>query len=143
MPRCLYAVPGARITGQSLVVELSSVAAAMAVRRVAARTRTSRSSIVLAAICAVIARRAGYRELVLPVSSSNRFEPHLANYVGPLVQASIATIEVAGRSFDELAGHTWMRVAEASRHGRYDTAKQAATDKPAEHERGLDRTSVV
>src|SRR5580698_8613825 len=42
MPRCFYALPGARITGESVVVELSSVAAAMAVRRVAARTRPSR-----------------------------------------------------------------------------------------------------
>ncbi len=66
IPRCLYALPGARPTGESLAVELSSAAAAMAVRRVAARTRTSRSSIVLAAICAVIARRANYRELVFP-----------------------------------------------------------------------------
>src|ERR1700678_1313325 len=74
MPRCLYALPGARTGGESVVVELSSVAAAMAVRRVAARTRTSRPSIVLAAICAVIARRASYPELVLPLLSSNRFE---------------------------------------------------------------------
>jgi hypothetical protein len=137
IPRCLHAVPGARTSGESLVVELSSVAAAMAVRRVAARTRTSRSSIVLAAICAVIARRAGYREVVLPVSSSNRFEGRLMNYVGPLVQASITTVEIGGRSFDELVGHTWVRVAEASRHGRYDAVKQAAMDKRAEHERGL------
>src|ERR1700733_9383902 len=75
MPRCLYALPGARASGESLAVELSSAAAAMAVRRVAARTRTSRSSVVLAAICAVIARRADYRELGFPVLSSNRFEP--------------------------------------------------------------------
>jgi hypothetical protein len=136
-PRCLYAVPGARPSGESLVVELSSAAAAMAVRRVAARTRTSRPSVVLAAICAVVARRASYRELVLPVASSNRFERHLVNYVGALTQTSIATIEIAGRSFDELAGHTWMRVAEASRHGRYDGAKRDAMDKLAEHERGL------
>src|ERR1700730_10091461 len=59
MPRCLYALPGARTSGGALAVELSSVAAAMAVRRVAARTRTSRPSVVLAAVCAVIARRAG------------------------------------------------------------------------------------
>ncbi len=110
MPRCFYALPGARVTGESVVVELSSVAAAMAVRRVAARTRTSRSSIVLAAICAVVARRAGYRELLLPVLSSNRFERHLVNYVGSLAQTSIATVETAGRSCDELVGHTWMRV---------------------------------
>ena len=44
IPRCLYALPGARPSGESLAVELSSVAAAMAVRRVAARTRTSRSA---------------------------------------------------------------------------------------------------
>jgi hypothetical protein len=135
--RCLYALPGTRTAGESLVVELSSVAAAMAVRRVAARTRTSRPSIVLAAICAVVARRTGYRELVFPLLSSNRFERHLVNYVGCLAQSTVATVEIGGRSFDELAGHTWMRVVQASRHGRYDGAKQAAMDKLAEHERGL------
>jgi hypothetical protein len=137
MPRCLYALPGARPSGESLVMELSSVAAAMAVRRVAARTRTSRSSIVLAAICAVVARRASYPELVLPLLSSNRFERHLVNYVGSLAQSTVATIEIAGRSFDELAGHTWNTVMEASRNGRYDTAKHVTIDELAEHERGL------
>ena len=136
-PCCLYALPGSRTIGESLVVELSSVAAAMALRRVAARTRTSRSSIVLAAICAVIARRANYRELLLPLVSSNRFKPHLVDYVGSLAQGSIATVEIAGRSFDELISHTWMRVAEASRHARYDKAKQDVMAELIEHERGL------
>src|SRR5579864_5166901 len=107
IPRCLYVLPGTRTIGEALAVELSSVAAAMAVQRVAARTRTSRSSVVLAAICAVVARRANYPELVFPLLSSNRFERHLVNYVGPLVQSSIATIEIAGRSFDELVRHIW------------------------------------
>ncbi len=137
IPRCLYALPGARASGESLEVELSSVAAAMAVRRVAARTRTSRSSIVLAAICAVVARRAGYRELVFPVLSSNRFERHLVNYVGSLAQGTIVTVEIGGRSFDQLAGHTWTTVMEASRHGRYDAVKRDAMDGLIEHERGL------
>jgi hypothetical protein len=137
MPRCLYALPGARADGESLAVELSSVAAAMAVRRVAARTRTSRSSIVLAAICAVVARRAGYRELVFPLLSSNRFERHLANYVGTLAQASIATIKIAGRSFDELAGHTWTTVMEANRQARYDNLRRDVMDRLIEYERGL------
>src|ERR1700722_19814673 len=112
MPRCLYALPGARTTGESLVVELSSVAAAVAVRRAAARPRPSRSSVVLAAICAVIARRADYPELVVPLVSSNRFERHLVNYVGSVAQASIATVEIGGRSFDQLATHTWTAVME-------------------------------
>jgi hypothetical protein len=118
-------------------VELSSAAAAMAVRRVAARTRTSRSSIVLAAICAVVARRAGYRELVFPLLSSNRFERHLMNYVGSLAQVPIATIEIGGRSFDEVAAHTWTTQMQASRHGRYDTARRVAMDGLIEQERGL------
>jgi hypothetical protein len=137
MPRCLYAVPDARASGESLLVELSSVAAAMAVRQVAARTRTSRPSIVLAAICAVVARRANYPELVLRLLSSNRFERHLVNYVGSLAQDAIATVEIDGRSFDELVRHTWTTVMEASRHGRYDEAKRAALDRLTEHERGL------
>ncbi len=137
LPRCLYAVPGARASRQSLVVELSSMAAAMAVRRVAARTRTSRSSIVLTAICAVLARRAGYPELVFHVSSSNRSERHLVNYVGSLAQGTIATVEITGRSFDELVGHTWVRVVEASRYARYDTLKRDAMGEQIGHERGM------
>jgi hypothetical protein len=137
IPRCLYALPGARTSGESLAVELSSVAAAMAVRRVAARTRTSRSSVVLAAICAVVARRASYRELVFPLMSGNRFEPRLVNYVGALVQSTVATVEVSERSFDELVRHTWTTVMEASRHARHDPGKRAAMDELTEHERGL------
>jgi hypothetical protein len=137
IPRCLYALPGARPSGESLAVELSSVAAAMAVRRVAARTRASRSSVVLAAICAVVARRASYPELVIPLLSSNRFEPHLVNYVGTLAQSSIATIEVGERSFDELVSHTWTTVMKASRHASYDNVKRDAIDRLIEHERGL------
>jgi hypothetical protein len=136
-PRCLYAVPGARPTGESLAVELSSAAAAMAVQQVAARTRTSRSAIVLAAICAVVARRASYPELVLPLVSSNRFERHLMNYVGPLAQGALAPVEIAGRSFDELAGHTWTAVMEANRQARYDTRKHRAMERLIGHERGL------
>jgi len=59
------------------------------------------------------------------------------NYVGSLAQTSIATVEVAGRSFDELAGHIWTTVMEASRHGRYDAVKREAIDELTEHERGL------
>ena len=137
IPRCLYALPGARPSGESLAVELSSAAAAMAVRQVAARTRASRSSVVLAAICAVVARRAGYRELVLPLLSSNRFERHLTDYVGALAQGAVATVEVAGRSFDDLVRHTWTTVLEASRLARYDAAKRDAVDELTMHERGL------
>jgi hypothetical protein len=137
IPGCLYALPGGRAGGESLAVELWSAAAAMAVRQVAARTRTSRSAIVLAASCAVVARRARYQELVIPLVSSNRFEPHLVNYVGAVAQLGFATVEIGGRSFDELAGHTWTAVMEASRHARYNNLKRNAMNAPIGHERGL------
>ena len=137
IPRRLYALAGARASGESLAVELSSAAAAMAVRQVAARTRTSRSSIVLAAICAVVARRANYQELVLPLSSSDRFERHLVRYVGTLAQSALARVEIGGRSFDELVRHTWISVLEANRHARCDGAKRACADRLIEHQRGL------
>ena len=137
IPRCLYVLPGAQASGESLAVQLSSAAAAMAVRQVAARTRTSRSAIVLAAICAAIARRANYPELVLPLASSNRFERHLADYVGALAQLALATVEIGDRSFDELAGHTWTAVMEASRHARFDNVKRDAMIELIGHERGL------
>src|SRR6202035_503220 len=53
-----------------------------------------------------------------------------------LAQSSIATVEIAGSMFDELALQTWTTVIKASRHGRDDTAKLAAMDKLPEHERG-------
>jgi hypothetical protein len=71
------------------------------------------------------------------VLSSNRFERHLVNYVGALAQVPIATVEIGGRSFDELAGHTWTTVMDASRHGRYDTVKGDAIDELIQQERGL------
>jgi hypothetical protein len=137
MPRHLYTPPSAEPTGESLSVELSSVAAAMAVRCVAARTHASRSSIVLAAICAVLAQRTGHQELVFPLLSSNRFERHLSRYVGTLAQACVATVEVSRGSFDALVSQTWTSVIEACRYGRYDAFDRVAVGKRIEYERGL------
>ncbi|WP_447002080.1 condensation domain-containing protein [Saccharothrix isguenensis] len=136
-PRCLLALPGARPSGESLAVELSSPAAAMAVRQVAARTRSSRSSVVLAATCAVLARRTGYRELVFPSLSSNRFDRHLVDFVGSLAQGNLVAVEVGDRSFDALVKHTWAAVLEASRHARYDGVERGASDDRIQHERGM------
>ncbi|MCC8242953.1 condensation domain-containing protein [Saccharothrix luteola] len=136
-PRCLLALPGARESGESLAVELLSPAAAMAVRQVAARSRSSRSSVVLAATCAVLARRTGYRELVFPSLSSNRFDRHLVDFVGSLAQGSLLAVDVGDRSFDALVKHTWAAVLEGSRHGRYDGVERGTWDDQIRHERGI------
>jgi hypothetical protein len=137
MPHFLYVPARTTVTGESLAVRMSSEAAAMAVRRVAARTRVSRSSIVLAAICAVLARRTGLRELVFPVISGNRFERHLSRYVGTLAQATVVTVEIGTGGFDALARQTWASVMEGSRHGRYDVDERAELGDRIARERGL------
>ncbi len=136
-PRTLYLLPGARATGESVAVEMSSPAAGRALRRIAARTRASRSSTVLAAISAVLSHRTGYRELILPLLSGNRFDRALTGYVGTLAQGCLAAVDVADHDFDALVKHTWTAVLESSRHGRYDAAARAASDERIERDRGL------
>lgn len=147
MPQCLYPVPrrtagdgparrGATGSG-SVAVELTSTAAGMALRAVTARTRTSRASVVLAAIGAVLSHRTGARDLVLPTLSANRFEPHLKHHVGSLAQLALITLTIGDTTFDRLVRQAWAAVVAASRHGRYDVDRQRAVAARVEHERGI------
>lgn len=155
MPQCLYPVPrrtagsepalrgadGPALRGTtgsgSVAVELTSTAAGMALRAVTARTRTSRASVVLAAIGAVLSHRTGTRELVLPTLSANRFEPHLRQHVGSLAQLALITLTIGDTTFDRLVRQAWAAVVAASRHGRYDVDRQRAVAGRIEHERGI------
>jgi hypothetical protein len=136
MPERLYVKPPAGPAGESLALELSSSAAALAVRRIAARTRAGRASVVLAAICAVLAERTGSRELVFPLVCANRLERHLTRYVGTVAQGSIVTIAV-DQGFDALVTHTWAAVLEACRHSRFDAYRLAELGDRIGQERGV------
>lgn len=137
MPQCLYATPRTAPDGQSTCAGLSSVAGALAASAIAARTRTSRASVVLATVGVVLAQRTGYRELVFPALSSNRFEPRLARYVGTLVQGGLIALEVTGRDFDALVRHVWTAVLEGCRHSRYDAFRRGELARRIEHDRGV------
>jgi hypothetical protein len=137
MPQCLYATPRTAPDAESLCAGLSSVAGALAAAAIAARTRTSRASIVLAAIGAVLAQRTGYRDLLFPALSSNRFEPRLTRYVGTLAQGCLTALEVPGLGFDALVRHTWTAVLESCRHGSYDAFRRVEMARRIEHDRGM------
>jgi hypothetical protein len=138
LPQCLYAAPARHAADrQSLAAELSSRAAAMALRHVAARTRTSRASIVFAALCALTARRTGYPRFVCTALSSNRFDRSLADYIGTLAQTSLVAIEVGDLGFDDLVRRSWAAVVQASRHGMYDVYQRVALTRRIERERGV------
>jgi hypothetical protein len=136
-PRCGYPAPRATTERGAVCVELTSTAAALAVRAVAARTRTSAASVLLAAVCAVVSHRTGYRDLVLPTLSGNRFERHLRQHVGSLAQTALATVSVGDGTFDRLVRQAWSAVVHACRYGRYDVYERAAAARRIERERGI------
>lgn len=136
-PRCGYPAPRTTAERGAVCVELSSTAAALAVRAVVARTRTSAASVLLAAVCAVVSHRTGYRDLVLPTLSGNRFEPHLRGHVGSLAQTALAAVSVGDGTFDRLVRQAWSSVVHACRYGRYDVYERAAAARRIEHERGI------
>jgi hypothetical protein len=76
--------------------------------------------VLLAAVCAVLAHRAGHRECRLPISAGNRPTPDLANYVCTQAQTVMISVEVAGATFDELVRRTHGAMLRASRLGAYD-----------------------
>ncbi|MBP2328547.1 hypothetical protein JOF56_008932 [Kibdelosporangium banguiense] len=137
MPQCLYATPRTAPSGDSVCAGLSSVAGALAASAIAARTRTSRASIVLAAVGAVLAQRTGYRELVFPALAGNRFGPRLAGYVGTLAQGCLTVLPVAGHDFDALVRTAWTAVLESCRHSRYDAFHRVEMARRIEHDRGV------
>jgi hypothetical protein len=137
MPQCLYPVPRVAAEAGSVVVEMTSTAAGLGLRAVTARTRTSRASVVLAAVCAVLSHRTGTRDLVLPTLSANRFEPHLRQHVGSLAQLALISLTVGDTTFDRLVRQAWAAVVNASRYGRYDVDRQSAVARRVEHERGV------
>jgi hypothetical protein len=137
MPHCLYAAPRVGSTASSLMVEMSSPAVTVALRHIAARTRMSRSSAALAAICALLARRTGYRRLVFPALSGNRFERHLAAYVGTVAQSTLTVVDTDTPSFDQLAGRAWSAIVSSSRHGMYDVNRRDYLVGRIERDRGV------
>lgn len=144
MPSPLYLMPsveGGLTTDMqaddAVAIEMSSAATALAVQGVVARTRSSRASCLLAALCAVLSARTGYHELVLPVMSSNRFESHLYDYVGPLAQTSVAAIDVGSVSFDELVRQAESGMLKACIHGTYDVYQFEKSKNQIAYDRGV------
>jgi hypothetical protein len=137
MPHCLYAGPRVGSTASSVMVQMSSPAVTAALRHIAARTRMSRSSAVLAAICTLLTRRTGYQRLVFPALSGNRFERHLSDYVGTLSQSTLTVVDTDTPSFDQLIGRAWSAIVSSSRHGMYDAHRRDDVVARVQRDRGV------
>ncbi|MEU7870544.1 hypothetical protein [Dactylosporangium sp. NPDC049140] len=136
-PAHLYARPRADPAAGSGACGMSSEAAARALDRIAARTRTSRPTIVLAAWCALLARRTGYDICRFVMLSANRFESGLSEFVGTLAQSTFVAVDTAGAAFDELIRRTFGAVLQAGVNGAYHVYRQDEGTLSRMAERGL------
>jgi hypothetical protein len=138
-PQCLYAVPPDELDhhGGPLSGWLWSRAAAMALARIAARTGASRQMVVLAALCAVIARRTAQSRCVFLTRTSNRYERRLREYVGSLAHDTLVAVDTRVHGFDELvrqAGTGTLRAATNGLIGEADVLRAVAE---IDHHRGV------
>ncbi len=137
VPQCLYARPRTGPSGGGGIAQLSSPAGAAALRHIASRTRTSRPTIVFAALCAVLARRTGYRECRFPILSGNRFEPTLERYIGTLAQSVLVRLDTGGAGFDELVRRAFATMLDAVRNGAWDASVATRLHQRVAVRRGL------
>ncbi|MFY1701262.1 condensation domain-containing protein [Micromonospora sp. WMMA1923] len=137
LPQCLYAAPVvADDGGGPLSGFLESPAIALALPLVAARTGTSRPMVLLAAYCALVARRTGNRELVFASVVNNRIGAHLHDYVGTLAQDSLVAVDAGTTSFDELIRRAGAASLIANRHGMFRQDELVETQRAAGRARG-------
>lgn len=121
MPQCLYAAPVVDPSGGGpLTGFLESRAVSLALPLIAARTGTSRPMVLLAAYCAVLARRTGRHDLVFASVVNNRIGAHLHDYIGTIAQDSLVAIDAGTTSFDELIRRAGVASMAATRYGMFE-----------------------
>jgi hypothetical protein len=123
-PRTAAGLPDAANHGEPRFWEIVCVSPAMAlaVRRIAARTRVASGPILLAAYAVALTRVTGAGTAVVQVVVSNRFRPGFAEAVGSLRQFGLCVIDVGGGTFDDVVSRAWNATIGAYKHGYYDTA---------------------
>jgi hypothetical protein len=116
----------------------TSPAGQLALRRITARDRSHPGPVVLAAFAAAMATVTGRSPVVVQTLVNNRFRPGLAGSVSAQAQPGLCVLEVAGRSFAEVAGHAWRATTRAGKHAYYDPDRLDDLIAAVREERGDD-----
>lgn len=137
LPQCTWAAPRSTAPpGGAVSGWLWSRAGAQALPHITARVGASESMVVLAAICAVLARRTGHRHFPLPTLASNRFERRLREYIGPLAADSLVPIDADADSYDEQVRRVGSAVLRAGRQAMVDDVARVRMIDRIHHDRG-------
>jgi hypothetical protein len=98
-----------------------SPAMLLAAQSIAARTCGSVSTILMTALAVAVVRTGGVNPVAVRPVSNNRFRPDLAQVVGPVSQAGLCLMDVAGISFEEAVARTHKASIAAHWYSYYDT----------------------
>jgi Condensation domain len=138
MPQCLYAPPlDAAGPAGGVSGWLWSRAAALALTRVAARTRVSRQTVVFAALCTMLAWRSGHDTCILPMAAANRYRRHLRGYVGPLAQDCMMSVDTRAGGLDEVVRRTAAAAVRGQHNGLVQIAALQSLIARVEEDRGI------
>ncbi len=129
-PQAMLAVPATHASqppeGWTPRLRIRSDAAAEALTVLAERTRITRSTLLLTALCALTAHYTGQRHAVLASLSANRYLPELSDYLGTLAQDALVTVPVdidGAETFEGLARRVRKRSQLAYPHSWFDSAQ--------------------
>ena len=122
-------VPPLAEPGGAQQLRICSPAAALALTRIVARTGVGHSSVVLAAVDAVLGRYTGEQSTLLASLSANRFSSALRGYIGPLAQDALIGLDLTAPTFDALVENARSAQLTALKYSQFDaTALWAMMD---------------
>ena len=130
IPQAMLAVPATHApqapAGWTPRLRIRSDAAAEALAVLSERTRITRSTLLLTALCALTAHHTGQRHVVVASLSANRYLPELTDYLGTLAQDALVTVPVdldSAETFEGLARRVRKRSQLAYPHSWFNSAQ--------------------
>ncbi|HEX4703467.1 MAG TPA: hypothetical protein VH352_15170, partial [Pseudonocardiaceae bacterium] len=109
-----------------------------AVRAIAARNKVHTTPVLLAGFAVALCTTTGIDVAVTRLLVNNRFRPGFAASVSPLAQASVAAIDVANSTFDDVVAKAWRAMTLAGRYSYFDPNQMADLVAAVSRERGED-----
>ena len=120
-PQCMLAVPGHQPANSGRgMATMRSRAAALAMARIADRTRASQSVVILAAVATLLGLRTVNDRCQIISLCANRVTPASRDYVGTIAQDALIVADLTAETFDGIIRATRTAALTAYYHSQYD-----------------------
>jgi hypothetical protein len=138
-PQCMLAVPGHQpANGGRRMATLRSRAAALAMARIADRTRASQSVVILAAVATLLGLRTVNDRCQITSLCANRVTPASRDYVGTIAQDALIVADLTAETFDGIIRATRTAALTAYYHSQYDAERLWQTIARVNEDRGTE-----